>query len=76
MIDNDSLNKLANLLQIFDFQMNVTQLSNDDLMKHLLKQDKELDVQTKLLQEQTNDYLEKIISQNEEILKLLRGGIK
>lgn len=73
-MSNDELNRLANWLQIFDFQMNVTQLSNDDIMKHLLKQDKELDVQTRLLQEQTNDYLEKIITQNEEIIKLLKGG--
>lgn len=75
-MSNDELNRLANWLQIFDFQMNVTQLSNDDIMEHLLKQDKELDVQTRMLQEQTNNYLEKIIIQNEEIIKLLKGGRK
>ena len=64
------LNFIANLCQIADFQMNVTQLSNDDLMKHLIKQDKVLD-------EQTNIYLKKIIEQNEEIIKLLqKGGIE
>lgn len=73
MLNNEELNRLANWLQIFDFQMNVTQLSNDDLMKHLIKQDKELDIQTKMLQEQTNDYLQKIIRQNEEIIGLLKG---
>lgn len=75
-MDDNTLNKIANWLQIFDFQMNVTQLSNDELMKHLLQQDKVLDYQNNILQEQTNDYLKKIIEQNEEILKLLKGGIK
>ena len=61
MIDDSMLNKLANWLQIFDFQMNVAQISNDEIMKHLLEQDKTLDYQNNILQEQTNDYLEKII---------------
>lgn len=65
---------LANLMQIADFQMNVTQLSNDDLMKHLLQQDKVLDEQNNVLQEQTNIYLKTIVKQNEEIIKLLKGG--
>lgn len=60
------LSTIANLCQLADFQMNVTQLSNDDLMKHLLKQDKVLD-------EQTNIYLKKIIEQNEEIIRLLKN---
>ena len=74
--DNNSLlflSVLANVLQIADYQMNVTQLSNDDLMKHLLQQDNVLD-------DQTNNYLKKIveqnetiIKQNEEIKKLLKG---
>lgn len=64
---------LANVLQIADFQMNVSQLSNDDIMRHLLLQDRVLD-------DQTNNYLkkiieqnEKIIQQNEELKKLLKG---
>lgn len=64
---------LANILQIADFQMNVSQLSNDDIMRHLLLQDRVLD-------DQTNNYLkkiieqnEKIIQQNEELKKLLKG---
>lgn len=61
------LSFIANFCQIADFQMNVTQLSNDDLMRHLLQQDKVLD-------EQTNIYLKKIIEQNEEIISLLKGG--
>lgn len=67
------LSVLANVLQIADFKMNVTQLSNDDLMKHLLQQDNVLD-------DQTNNYLKKIvkqneiiINQNEEIKKFLKG---
>lgn len=64
---------LANVLQIADFQMNVSQLSNQDIMQHLLLQDRVLD-------DQTNNYLkkiieqnEKIIQQNEELKKLLKG---
>lgn len=64
---------LANILQIADFQMNVSQLSNQDIMRHLLLQDRVLD-------DQTNNYLkkiieqnEKIIQQNEELKKLLKG---
>lgn len=53
------LSILANILQVADFQMNVTQLSNDDIMRHLLEQDKVLDSQNNMLQEQTNDYLKK-----------------
>ena len=67
------LGVLANILQISDFQMNVSQLSNQDIMQHLLLQDRVLD-------DQTNNYLkkiieqnEKIIQQNEELKKLLKG---
>ena len=44
-------------LQIADFQMNVQQSSNDDIMKEL--------------QHQNKDYLEKIIANQEEILRKL-----
>lgn len=60
------LSIIANMCQVMDFQMNMAQLSNDDLMKHLLQQDKVLD-------EQTNIYLKKIIEQNEEIMELLKN---
>ena len=60
------LSIIANMCQLMDFQMNVSQLSNDDLMKHLLQQDKVLD-------EQTNIYLKKIIEQNEEIKNILNN---
>ena len=75
---NDSsyywISMIANFCQLADFQMNIQQLSNDDLMKHLIKQDEVLDEQTKMLQEQTNEYLKTIIAQNEEIISLLKKG--
>ena len=60
------LSIIANMCQVMDFQMNMSQLSNNDLMKHLLQQDKVLD-------EQTNIYLKKIIEQNEEIKNILNN---
>lgn len=33
------LNIISNLLQIVDYQLNVSQVSNDEIMKHLQKQD-------------------------------------
>lgn len=75
-MDDYTLNKLANWLQIFDFTLDVTQISNDEIMKHLLKQDRILDKQSNELQKQTNIYLKKIIEQNQEILNLLKGENK
>ena len=63
------LSIIANMCQVMDFQMNIAQLSNDDLMKHLLQQDEVLD-------EQTNIYLKKIIEQNEEIKTILNELLK
>ena len=74
MINDKALDRLADILQILNFDMNITQLSNDDLMKHLLSQDKELKEQKHLLQEQNKKYLEKIIEQNNEIISFLRKG--
>lgn len=71
-MENDDyfiLSIVANMCQLMDFQMNISQLSNDDLMKHLLQQDKMLD-------EQTNIYLKKIIEQNEEIKNILNKLLK
>ena len=68
------ISMLANFCQLADFQMNVQQLSNDDIMKHLVEQDKVLDSQTNMLQEQTNNYLKRIIEQNDEIISLLKKG--
>lgn len=75
-MNEEQLNRLSNWLQIFDFGLDITQISNDEIFKHLLNQDKILDEQTKELQEQTNIYLKKIIEQNQEILNLLKGEIK
>ena len=57
---------LANICQVTSFDMNITEVSNDEIMKHLLRQDKVLD-------EQTNDYLKKIIEQNEQIISELKN---
>lgn len=46
-------------LQVFDIILNISQVSNDVLFKELQRQDKE--------------YLEKIIKQNDEIIKLLKN---
>lgn len=66
------LSIIANLCQLFDFQMNISQLSNDDLMKELQKQDNILNQQNNVLDEQTNIYLKKIVEQNEQIIQLLQ----
>ena len=63
------LNIISNLLQIVDYQLNVSQVSNDEIMKHLQKQDG-------ILSEQTNIYLKQIIQQNEEIKEILREVVK
>ena len=55
------------LLSAQNLQLNQQQTSNDDLNEHLQKQDD-------ILQEQNDKYLLKIIQQNEELLKLLKGG--
>lgn len=52
------LSLIANICQLADFDMNVKQISNDIIFQELQKQNKE--------------YLEKIIKQNEEIIKLLK----
>lgn len=67
MINPDTLNFLANIFQLADYEMNVQQTSNDELMKHLRLQDS-------ILYDQTNIYLKKIVEQNEEILRLLKKG--
>lgn len=76
MSNYELLSLLANVLQVANFQMNIQEVSNDELLKHLMRQDKILDEQTRELQEQTNIYLKKIIEQNEEIINLLKKGEK
>lgn len=57
------------LLSIQNLQLNQQDLSNNHLEEHLLKQDE-------ILHKQNEEYLTKIIEQNDEILKLLKGGKK
>ena len=54
-----NLEILSNLLQIKSYEILVNDFNNTDLMKYLKYQD---------------DLLTKIIDQNEQILKLLKGG--
>lgn len=49
---------ILGFFQVIDLLLNVSQVSNDALMKEL--------------QEQNKNYLSKIISQNEEIIELLK----
>ncbi len=55
------------LLSIQNLQLNQKDLTNNTLNEHLHEQDK-------ILHEQNEIYLSKIIEQNEELLKLLKGG--
>nr|DAW20986.1 MAG TPA: hypothetical protein [Caudoviricetes sp.] len=55
------------LLSIQNLQLNQQDLSNNHLEEHLLKQDE-------ILHKQNEEYLSKIIEQNEKIIKLLKGG--
>lgn len=57
-IDN-SLELLSNLLQIKSYEILVNDFNNNDLMKYLKHQD---------------NLLNEIIKQNEELLRLLKGG--
>lgn len=66
------LSVMSNWCQLESYQMNQKQLSNDDLMKHLQKQDNVLEKQNQILDEQTTKYLKTIIEQNETIIKLLK----
>lgn len=65
--NNDSLfllEILSNVLQIASYIMLQKDSSNNDIMH-------ELQLQDKMLSEQTNIYLKNIIRQNEDILKKL-----
>lgn len=57
-MNNNIVNNLSLILQTLSLQILFQDFNNTDLMQELQKQDKE--------------YLEKIIKQNEEILKLLK----
>ena len=55
----NNLENFSNWLQIFSFLILVEDFNNTDLMKYLAHQD---------------NLLDKIIQQNEEIIKTLKGG--
>lgn len=57
-MNNNTINNLSLILQALSLEILFKDFNNTDLMQELQKQDKE--------------YLEKIIEQNEEILKLLK----
>lgn len=56
---NNKLEDFSNWLQIFSFLILIEDFNNTDLMKYLAHQD---------------NLLNKIISQNEEIIETLKGG--
>lgn len=62
---------ITGIIQLMDYNLNIKQVDNDTLLKHLNMQDKVLEEQNKELQKQTNEYLEKIVKQNEQILRKL-----
>lgn len=53
---------IANISQLMDLGLNLSQTSNDELMKHLREQD--------------NYYLKKILKNQEEIIRLLKEKMK
>lgn len=63
---------ITGILQLMDYNLNVRQVDNDTLLQHLQQQDRVLEEQNRELQKQTNEYLEKILRQNEEIKKMLK----
>ena len=67
MINFDNLNTLANILQIANYEMLLKDANNNDLLRFLEHQDK--DLLDKIIEQN-----ETIIKQNTEILELLKGG--
>ena len=59
------LNVMANLAQLESYQLLLKDANNDDIMHHL-------DHQDRILNEQINSYLKRIVDQNEEIINLLK----
>lgn len=59
---SSSIDNLSLVLQALSLQILFRDFNNSDLMQELQRQDSE--------------YLEKIIKQNEEIIKLLKEGVK
>lgn len=61
-----SYNLFIGFVQMLDFWLNVAQISNDQLFQELQHQDK-------ILNEQNEKYLKKILENQNEILELLKG---
>lgn len=59
MNNDNNLENVSNILQILSFLILVNDFNNTDLMRYLKHQD---------------ELLDKIIKENEEIIKLLKGG--
>lgn len=62
---------ITGIIQLMDYNLNIRQVDNDTILQHLNMQDQVLEGQNKELQKQTNKYLEKIVKQNEEIIRRL-----
>ena len=60
---------ITGIIQLMDYNLNIRQVDNDTLLQHLNIQDQVLENQNKELQKQTNEYLERIVEQNEEIIR-------
>ena len=58
---DNNLEKISNILQILSFEILMTDFNNNDLMQYLKHQD---------------DLLNKIIDQNQEILKNINNDLK
>jgi len=58
------LNTMANLLQVENYNLNLKDKTNTEINVHLQKQDQ-------ILSENISQKLDKIIEQNEKIIKLL-----
>ena len=64
---------ITGMIQFMDYNLNIRQVDNDTILQHLNMQDKVLEDQNRELQKQTNKYLEKIVKQNEEIIRKLNS---
>lgn len=62
---------ITGIIQFMDYKLNIQQVDNDTILQHLNMQDQVLQDQNRELQKQTNEYLKKIVQQNEDILKKL-----
>lgn len=62
---------ITGIIQFMDYNLNIRQVDNDTILQHLNMQDQVLENQNRELQRQTNEYLEKIVKQNDEIIRKL-----